>query len=141
MAIGTTISYIVHLLVAAIWTGSVVFVAVGVIPTARMDGVGEAALRGALNRLTTISRGGSVLLLLTGGHLAAAQYTVDTLTGTTRGYLVVGMIVLWVLLTGLVEVGASKIIGSGKAAEGRPYILASGALAVLLLIDAGLLLS
>ena len=87
------------------------------------------------------------------------------LVGTPRGYLVVGMAVLWTLMNGAVELGVLRMrtvdgdvnlgrylaegfgvdggIADGavrrSAEAGRPYLLAAAALATLLLVDAGLL--
>jgi len=57
------------------------------------------------------------------------------------------MVGLWFVLSGLVEVGASKLSdGTDQqkvrqpAAEARPFLLGASAAALLLLVDAGLLL-
>lgn len=136
----TELSAITHLLFAGIWTGSVVFVAVGVLPMADRDGVGSAALQGIVERLTSVSRVSALLLLLTGGHLAAERYTVDTLTGSGSGHLVLSMIALWVLLAGLVEVGAIRLADSDEAESGGTFLWAAAVVAIALLLDAGLLL-
>lgn len=136
-----TVVTVVHLLVAGLWTGSVGFVALGVLPAAGRDGVGSAALRALLGRLVWITRVSALVSLLTGLHMAATMYTVDSLTATTRGHLVVGMVVLWAALAGLVEVGASRIRASGAAADGRPFLYGAAAVAGLLLVDSGLLLA
>jgi hypothetical protein len=98
-------------------------------------------------KLKTVSRASSLLLLLSGGHLAGALYTVPSLFGSTRGYLVLSMVALWFVLSGLVEVGASKLAdGTAQqkvrepAAEARPFLLGASLTAVLLLVDAGILL-
>jgi hypothetical protein len=82
-------------------------------------------------------------MTFSGGHLAGALYTVPSLFGSTRGYFVLTM----VALSGLVEVGTSKLAeGTNQqkvrqpAAEARPFLLGASAVAVLLLVDAGLLL-
>lgn len=137
----------VHLLFAALWTGSVVFVTIGVLPTA-MSGESEPEpLTSMIERLQTVSRTSALVLLLTGGHLAATQYTFGTLTGNVRGNLVIAMLVLWFVLGGLVEVGSSKLIDGfdeqklrGPAREARPFFLAGTAVALLLLVDAGILI-
>jgi hypothetical protein len=95
--------------------------------------------------------------------------SVGSLTATPRGWAVVAMLSLWGVMNGLVEMGVLRMrrefdpgIGWGRyMAEGlpaealadggspptterlaavvRPYLLASAALAVLLLVDAALL--
>lgn len=139
--------YAVHLVFAALWTGSVVFVTIGVLPTA-MSGEGEPApLSSMIDRLQTVSRTSALLLFLTGGYLAGSLYTVPSLTGSIRGYLVIAMLVLWFVLAALVEIGASKIQDGfdqqklrGPAREARPFFLGGTVVSVLLLLDAGVLL-
>lgn len=144
VAIGVSI---VHLIFAALWTGSVAFVTLAVLPTA-MSGESEPApLSSMIERLQTVSRTSAVLLLLTGGHLAASQYTFGTLTGNIRGNLVIAMLVLWFLLAGLVEVGSSKLLDGfdeqklrAPARNARPFFFGASVVALLLLVDAGYLI-
>lgn len=135
------VSTVIHFLFAALWTGSVVFVAVGVLPTARRDGVGAAALRGSLERLRLVSRISALVLLLTGGQLAGDGYTVESLLNTQDGQLVIGMIVLWVVLAGFVEIGGAKIIESGEAASGRRVLQLAAIIAILLLLLSSLFIT
>lgn len=146
MGIGLTISYVLHMLFAAALTGGVLYVALFVNPTAVAGDIGNEALSRVTGGLSTLTRVSAVVLLLTGGHQAGTLYTVETLTGTGRGYLVLGMLVLWILMTGMVEVAGSKLrdgLDVGKlrepAREARPFFRAAAVLAVLLLVDAGLL--
>jgi uncharacterized membrane protein len=140
------VAYAVHLLFAGLWTGSVLFVAYAVLPAAR-DGDISASLLGNFSvKLTTVSRASAVVLFLSGGHVAAQRYTVETLTGTVPGYNVLAMILFWFLLAGFVEVGTSKLsdgAGADKvrepAADARPFFLAASVTAGLLLVNAGLL--
>lgn len=138
--------YAVHLLFGAVWAGAVVFATLAVLPLAR-DGVANAEpLARVVGKLRTLSRVSAVVVLASGGHLAGTGYTVGSLTGTTRGHLVLGMVALWFVLTVLVEVGGGKL-ASGfdekkvrePAREARPFFLAGSLVAVLLLLDAGLL--
>ncbi|MFB6152796.1 MAG: transporter [Halodesulfurarchaeum sp.] len=135
MSTATTVSLVIHLVFAGLWTGSVLFVAMGVLPLAGRDGVGPAAVAGITTRLTTVSRLSAVILLLTGGHLAGAQYTVADLTGSTAGYAVLAMVGLWLVLAVLVEVAASRI----NSETGHRLMTAAAVVAALLLLDAGLL--
>jgi uncharacterized membrane protein len=148
MTLLDTVMYAVHLLFGGLWTGSVVFVTFAVLPTAR-DGVANAEpLAAIVGKLRNVSRLSALLLLLSGGHLAgaAAGYTVESLTGTTRGYLVLAMVALWFTLIGLVEVGGGKLADGfdqkkvrEPAREARPFFLAATVVSLLLLVDAGLL--
>lgn len=148
MTIIDTAAYATHLLFGGVWAGAVLFTTLAVLPTA-MDGTANAEpLAAVVGKLRTVSRVSALALLLSGGHMAGALYDVGTLTGTTSGYLVVAMVALWALLAGLVEVGGGKLAdGFGEmkvrepAREARPFMLAASVVAVLLLLDAGLLAS
>lgn len=138
--------YVVHLLIAALWTGSVLFVTYAVLPLGKNGGLNAAPLETLAGKLTTVSRVSALLLLLTGGHMAANAYTVESLTGSSRGYLVLGMLVLWFVLAGLVEVGSSKLTDGTEqdkvrepARNASPFLLSGAVVALLLLVDAGLL--
>ncbi|MFB6309288.1 MAG: transporter [Haloarculaceae archaeon] len=139
--------YAIHVSFAALWTGAVLFVTAGVLPTALDGQINATPMKTVTGRLKLVSRASALLLLITGGHLAATRYGGGELTGTTKGYLVIAMVVLWFLLAGLVEVGASKLSDGfdqnkvrSPAHEARPFLLAASAVAVLLLVDAGLIL-
>lgn len=145
------ISRTLHLVFAAIWAGSVFYVALVVLPLAR-DGAFNTTkpLEVLSKKLTTISRISAVLLLLSGGHLAGTGYTFDGtgqgLFTTTNGQLVIFMVVLWLALAGLVEVGAKRFESglNGKkirepANNVLPLFRAAAAVAVLLMITAGLI--
>lgn len=141
-------AYALHLLFAGVWAGAVVFVTLGVLPTAR-DGTANAEpLTAVVGKLTLVSRTSVVVVLLTGGHMAQSLYDVESLTGSTRGHLVLGMVALWLLLAALVEIGAGKLSDGldemkvrQPAREARPFLLAASVVAVLLLLDGGLLAS
>lgn len=140
--------YVVHLLIAALWTGSVLFVAYAVLPLGRNGDLNAAPLDAIAGKLTLISRSSAVILFLTGGHMAAYAYTVESLTGSPRGHLVIAMLVLWFLLTGLVEVGTSKLTDGTEQKKVReptrnatPFLQGAAVLALLLLVDAGLLIA
>jgi hypothetical protein len=146
MSLATSASYALHLLFAGLWTGSVLFVTYGVLPTARAGDINAAPLEAIAGKLKTVSRTSAVVLFLTGGHMAGTGYTVETLTGTGMGHLVLTMLALWVVLMGLVEVGASKLTdGTGQkkvrspAKEATRFFQAAAVVSLLLLLDAGLL--
>jgi len=139
--------YSIHMIFAALWTGSVVFVTIAVLPTAMSGDGSPDPLSSMIGRLQTVSRASALLLFLTGGHLAGTLYGIDSLTASLRGNLVIAMLVLWFLLAGLVEVGASKLQDGfdeqkllEPARKARPFLFGATAVAILLLIDAGLLL-
>ncbi|WP_254534535.1 CopD family protein [Halomarina litorea] len=146
MALVDSIAYSVHLLFAGLWTGTVLFVTVGVLPPALRGNADPDPLGFAVSRLTTISRASAALLFLSGGHMAGTGYTVESLFGSPRGHLVLTMVVLWFVLAALVEVGAGKMrrgLDDRKvrtpAHDARPFFRAASVVALLLLLDAGLL--
>lgn len=146
MAALDTAVQVLHLATAGLWTGAVVFLPFAVLPVARRGDIRPAPLRAIVARLLTVSRASSLVLFVTGGHLAATFYEVESLTGTTRGHLVLGMLALWLAMTALVEVGGSRMRGGlddekvrTPARDARPFFLGAAACAVLVLVDAGLL--
>jgi len=147
MATAYTAVTAVHLLVGAIWAGSVLFFTYSLLPLGRAGDVGVGTLETATGKLTTVSRASAVLQLLTGGYMAspmgvgAAGYW-----STTDGYLVVAMVVLWLLLAALTEMAASRLrdgLDADKvrepAANAANFLYAASVVAVLLLLDAGAL--
>lgn len=147
MAILDTVAAVIHLAFAGLWTGSVLYFVLGVLPLARDGEVRPDPLSTLTDRLTTVSRASALLLLLSGGHIAAQRYTAESLFQAPRGHLVLSMVVLWFVLAALVEVGASKL-QSGfdeqkvrePARNTRWLFLAAGVVSVGLLIVAGLLM-
>ncbi|ELZ20141.1 hypothetical protein C477_06976 [Haloterrigena salina JCM 13891] len=139
----------IHLIFAGIWAGSVFYVAFVVLPLAR-DGAFNTTkpLEAISGKLTTISRVSALVLLLTGGHLAGQRYTSETLFQSTNGHLVLGMVVLWALLAGLVEIGAKRLETglNGKklrepAANALPVYRAGAVVAIGLLVVGGAITS
>jgi hypothetical protein len=145
----TTVETIVaatHLLFAGVWTGSVVFFAFGILPVAARGDMDAAPLSSVAGSLKTVSRISALLLFLTGGHMAGTLYTVDSLLGSTTGWLVLCMLGLWFVLAGLVEVGTAKVIDGTEqrkvrepARSAKRLLQAAAVVAGVLLIDGGLL--
>lgn len=140
------VSYAVHMLFAAAWTGAVLFFSWAVLPLGLDGTLAPEVLGAATGKLTTVTRVSAVVLFLTGGHQAGRLYEIETLTGSQLGHLVILMLALWLVLTALVEVGASKVragVDASKvrtpAANARPFFLAASVVAVLLLLDAGVI--
>jgi len=138
-------AYVLHSVVAGLWTGSVLFVTRSILPLAKEGSLNAAPLESVAATLTRISRASALVLVVTGAYMGVARsYTVESLTGTTGGYLVIAMVVLWFLLAGVVEAGTSKLAdGAGQnkvrepARESRPFLLAGSLLALGLLVTAG----
>ncbi|MFC6872311.1 CopD family protein [Halobellus marinus] len=143
-----TVMTTLHVLVGALWVGSVVFVAGAILPAAVSGDLDAAPLEAIADRLVYFSRGASVVMLLTGGHLAGTGYTVATLTGSWRGHLVLAMLLLWLVLSALVEIGRSRLVDGlqqkrvrAPAKAATTVFRAAAVVGVLLLVDAGLLAS
>lgn len=139
-------AYALHSLFAGLWAGSVLFVTVAIVPLGRESDINAVPLNAVANSLRRLSRVSALVLVLTGSLMATAGYTADSLTGTTAGYLVLGMVALWAVLMGAVEVGTGRLLdGTGRskvrepARSARPLFLLASAAAVLVLVVAGLL--
>jgi uncharacterized membrane protein len=146
MTVIDSVMQVVHVLFAGLWTGSVLFVVGAVLPASTAGSISSAAMETISTRLSWLTRISAVVFVATGGHLAGTGYTAESLFSTGRGQLVVAMLVLWFVLTGLVEMGCKRLGGSASAADvdtavesTRPIFLAAEGVALLLLVDAGLL--
>lgn len=100
---------IIHTLFAGVWTGWTVFMAALVVPAARNGKLGADGLRWMTQQFSRFTSLASVILLLTGGLMAGTLYTTESLPGSSRGHLVLTMVVLWFVLTGLSHVGSSRV--------------------------------
>ena len=145
MAVDTAM-YTVHTAFAALWSGSVLFVVAAVLPLAMDADVSPAAFGSVVSKLQWVTRVSALLMLLTGGHLAGTGYTVESLTGSPRGYLVLTMVALWLGLAATIEIGSARAqrgVDDRKirepARDARPFYLAAAVLAVGLLVVSGLL--
>jgi len=141
-----TVMTTLHVLVGALWVGSVVFVAGAILPAAVEGALDAAPLEKIADRLVYLSRGASVVMFLTGGHLAGTGYTIESLTGTGRGHLVLAMLALWLVFTALVEIGRSRLVDGLQEKRVRTpaksvttIFRAAAVVGILLLVDAGLL--
>lgn len=139
-------TYTLHTLFAGFWTGSVLFVALAIVPLARDGNLNAAPLDAITGTLTTISRVSAVVLFVTGSHMAAVRYTAETLIGQTNGQLVIVMLALWLVLMVTVEIGAKKLTNGTErdkvrepARKARPFFLVASLSGALLLVTAGLI--
>jgi len=138
--------YAVHSLFAGLWTGSVLFVSLGVLPLARDGELNAGPLDSLSGTLTTISRLSTVFLVLTGAYMGVTRYTTTDLLESTGGYLVIAMVVLWLGLMATVEIGVSRLTdGTNRdkvrepARRARRVFQVASLLAVLLLVTSGLI--
>lgn len=144
---------VLHNLFAAVWVGSVLFVAIAVLPLARDGTLGPDPLETIVDRLRFLTRVSAFFLLATGAHLAFAWYVgdgydVSPLLETGQGHLVLTMIVLWLALAGVVEVGSSRILDGldrnlhrQPVSDALPFFRVAAVLAVLVILVGGLLSS
>ncbi|WP_363465682.1 CopD family protein [Halogeometricum borinquense] len=143
-----TVMTTAHVLTGALWVGSVVFVAGVVLPTALDGSLDAEPLETFADKLVFGSRAASVIMFFTGGHLAGTRYTFDLLMNESRGHLVLAMLVLWLVLTALVEIGRSRLVDGLREKRVRTptenaagIFRAAAVVGILLLVDAGLLAS
>ena len=141
-----TAMYTLHTAFAALWSGSVLFVVAAVLPLAMDGDVSPDAFGSVVSKLQWVTRVSALLMLVSGGHLAGTGYTVGSLTGSTRGYLVLVMVALWLGLAATVEIGSARAqrgVDNRKirepARDARPFYLVAALLAVGLLVVSGLL--
>jgi len=135
-----------HVGFAVLWTGSVFFVTLAVVPLATRGTIGTDALATVVDRLRWITRIAALAFLASGGHMAGTLYTIETLTSTGRGHLVLTMLALWFVITGLIEVASGKLADGldvgrlrAPAREAKPFFYAAAGLSVALVGTAGLL--
>lgn len=136
-----TLMDILHVLVAGVWAGWTVFMAVLVVPAARDGRLGADALSWLTGRFTRFSQIAPVIMLLTGGYMASQGVITDAPLDTLQGQLVVTMVVLWVVLSGLSNVASRRLIAGVESGGAEPaarntamvfYVAGGVALALLL---------
>ena len=146
MSLDLTVAVTAHTAGAALWTGAVVFFTWTVLNRA-LSGTLDAKLFGSVTaQLVWLSRASAVVMLLSGGHLAGNLYTVESLTASSRGHLVLTMVGLWLVLAVLVEYSGARIRSGTEdlkvrepARRARLPLYAASVSAFGLLLVAGLL--
>lgn len=136
MALLDSIAVGAHVVFGALWTGAVVFTALfaGGLSKHASTALGDLVV----DRLRLLSRSSAVVTFLSGGYLAMG-YDHTTFTSTTSGMLISVMVALWFVLMVTVEVGASRVLdGEGR---GKTMLGVAGIVALLLLLDVGLLMA
>ncbi len=109
MQAALTAAYVFHTLFAGLWVGAVVLTAWKVLPLAKDGDVNPELLGAVTSGVSLITRIGALVFIATGGHMAATVYGAEGLFTPPRGHVVLTMLGLWFVMTGLVEVGGSKI--------------------------------
>ncbi|MFB6193441.1 MAG: CopD family protein [Halobaculum sp.] len=118
MGILTTAAYAIHGIAAGIWIGAVVLVSWRVVPLATDGALEPATLESVADGLSWITRTNALLMPATGLWMAWTVY--DQFAGLLvppRGHTVLLMVVLWLVMTGLAEIGAARI--REAAADGK----------------------
>lgn len=148
MSTALTAAYVLHTLFAGAWVGAVLLATWKVLPLAGEGDLGADALASVTSGLTTLTRLGALVFVGTGGHMAATVYEFEGLFGTGHGHLVLAMLTLWLVMTALVEVGASRVrsaLGVGKvrtaARDADAFFKAASVVGLVLLTIGGYLVS
>ncbi|WP_435361512.1 transporter [Haloarchaeobius sp. DFWS5] len=140
-----------HSVFASFWAGSVLFLTLAVLPTALDGTVNADPMQTVVGKFRWVTRASALVMFVTGGHLAGTLYTVGggdgiSLFGSPRGHLVLTMLGLWLVLTGLCEVAASKLADGfdqrkvrTPAREAKPFLYGASIVAVALLVVAVLI--
>lgn len=141
-----TIVRVAHVLFAGAWAGGTLFVVGAILPAARAGHLSGDGLAWIARRFGHLSMASVAILFVTGGHLAGTYYTVESLSSTGRGHLVLTMLGLWLVLAGVLHVGTKRLTDGLDAAGPREAVEATwswfvvgGVLAAALLVVAGLL--
>jgi putative copper export protein len=110
MSLTTTVAYVLHTVFAGAWVGAVVFTTWKVLPLAKESELEPAILQSAASGLSTFSRTSALVLPATGLWMAWTQYNeLAGLLVPPRGHVVLTMTALWLVMTGMTEVGAARI--------------------------------
>ena len=146
MAIIDTAFSMLHVLFAGIWAGTTVFYAWRIHPLLVDGDLGVTSAMSITTGLRWLTRIGAVVFVVTGGHMAGTGYQDGRLFSDPMGHAVLGMLALWLVVTGLLEVSIGKIqdaLGEGKiqTAAREPQTLArvAATFSVVLLLLGGYL--
>jgi uncharacterized membrane protein len=146
-----SIATVAHVLFGGLWIGSVVFVALAVLPLGTDASVDPEPLATVVDRLVTLSRLAALVMLATGGHVLyyvtlGGELDVGALTSSGQGHLVLTMIALWLGVIATVEIGNSKLsdgLDAGKLREptrnALPWFRAAAVFGVAVLTLGGML--
>lgn len=102
---------IVHLTTAGVWAGWTVFMAALVVPAARDGRLGTDAVRWLTRRFTWLSMVAPLVMFLTGMYMVVQGYPPGVLLSSTRGYFVLTMIGLWIVLSVTTNVSGRRLTG------------------------------
>jgi len=135
-----------HVLFAGLWAGTTIFYAWRIHPLLSEGDIGVTSAMSITTGLRWLTRIGAVVFVVTGGHMAAMGYGDGRLFSDPMGHAVLGMLALWLVVTGLLEMSIGKI--QDELAEGRiqtagreneSFVRAAAAFSVVLLLLGGYL--
>ncbi|WP_435125247.1 CopD family protein [Halobaculum sp. D14] len=148
MSVALTAAYVLHTLFAGLWVGGVVLATWKLLPLAKAGDIAPETFSAVTDGLSTLTRVGAVVFVATGGHMAAEVYGSEGLFTPPDGHVVLSMLALWLVMAGLVEVGASKArsaLDEDKVRTGArdadAFLKAASAVGVVLLVLGGYLAS
>ena len=146
MAIIDTAFSMLHVLFAGIWAGTTVFYAWRIHPLLVDGDLGVTSAMSITTGLRWLTRIGAVVFVVTGGHMAGTGYQDGRLFSDPMGHAVLGMLALWLVVTGLLEVSIGKIqdaLGEGKiqtaGREAQTLVRVAATFSVVLLLLGGYL--
>lgn len=146
MALIDTAFRSLHLIYGGLWTGAVLFFVWRIHPLVSQGVLGVEPADRIVSGLRWLTRGGVLVFVVTGGHMAANIYPGTNLFTTGPGHVVLLMLVCWLVLTALVEMGGAKMqseLDAGRlqtaGKDTRLPFIASGVLAFVLLVLGGYL--
>lgn len=146
-----SVATVLHVLAGGLWIGSVVFVALAVLPLGRDGDIEPEPLDTIVGRLVTTSRIAAVVMLATGAHVLynvtlGGEASTEPLTDSGRGHLLITMIVLWLGVVALVEIGSGRLsegLDGGKLREpsrnALPWFRGAAVLGIAVLTIGGML--
>ena len=146
MALIDTAFSMLHVLFAGLWAGATVFYVWRIHPLLSDGEIGVAPAMTITTGLRWLTRIGAVVFVVTGGHMAAMDYGDGRLFSDPMGHAVLGMLALWLVVTGLLEAAIGRIqdaLGEGKirtaGRENETLVRAAAAFSVVLLLLGGFL--
>ena len=146
MAVIDTAFSMLHVLFAGLWAGTTVFYAWRIHPLLSEGDIDVTAAMSITTGLRWLTRIGAVVFVATGGHMAATGYGDGRLFSDPMGHAVLGMLTLWLVVTGLLEMSIGKIqteLGEGHiqtaGRENETLVRVAAGLSTLLLLLGGYL--
>lgn len=99
----------VHQVIAGVWVGATVFMAVLFIPIVRNDHISADGVIWTTNWFGRFSKFAPILMVLTGLYMLSQRYATEALFASVHGVLIVTMILLWIVLSALTNVGSHRL--------------------------------